>query len=132
MIALDTNALLRFMLRDDEVHYKIIAPHIIKADPNSCLITLLVCMETDWVLESCYELSKAQRIEFLNTIISVKQFSFERVDTLKRAVLNFQQGNADFSDSLIFAHAKTVGASKTLTFDKNARSTGMTWLLAAE
>ena len=47
MIALDTNALLRFMLRDDEAHYEIIAPHILEADPNSCLITLLVCMETD-------------------------------------------------------------------------------------
>jgi predicted nucleic-acid-binding protein len=130
MIALDTNALLRFMLRDDEAHYEIIAPHILKADPNSCLITLLVCMETDWVLESCYDFNKAQRIEFLNTIISVKQFSFESVDTLKRSILNFQQGNADFSDSLIFAQAKILGAGKTLTFDKNARSAGMTWLPA--
>jgi predicted nucleic-acid-binding protein len=132
MIALDTNALLRFMLRDDEVHYGIIAPLVIKAEPNSCLITLLVCMETDWVLESCYDFTKAQRIEFFNTIISVKQFSFEAVGTLKRAILNFQQGNADFSDNLIFSRAKTLGASKTLTFDKNARSTGMTYLLAAE
>ena len=132
MIALDTNALLRFMLRDDEVHYEIIAPHIIKAEPNSCLITLLVCMEADWVLESCYGCNKSQRIEFFNTIISVKQFSFEAVDALKRAILNFQQGNADFSDNLIYAHAITVGVSRMLTFDKNARSSGMTYLLAAD
>jgi len=89
-------------------------------------------METDWVLESCYGFSKSQRIEFFNTIISVKQFSFEAVDVLKRAILNFQQGNADFSDNLIYAHAKSVGASKMLTFDNNAHSNGMTYLLATE
>jgi len=132
VISLDTNALLRFMLRDDEAHFDLIAPHIINAEASSCLITLLVCMETDWVLESCYKLIKSQRIEFLNTLISVKQFMLEDTATLKRALLSFQKGNADFSDNLINAQAKTLGASTTLTFDKKAQSAGMSYLLATQ
>ncbi|MBL4620827.1 MAG: type II toxin-antitoxin system VapC family toxin [Immundisolibacteraceae bacterium] len=128
MIGLDTNALLRFMLRDDEPQFQTIAPHIIEAEPNGCLITLLVCLETDWVLETCYEFTKQQRIEFFNTIISVKQFAFEDVATLKRAILSFQKGNADLSDNLIAAQAKTLGADRVLTFDKKASSAGMEYL----
>lgn len=131
MIALDTNALLRFMLRDDEPDYQLISPYILQAEPKSCLITLLVCMETDWVLESCYKLSKVQRAEFFNTIMSVKQFVFEEMETLKRTVLNFQQRNAEFSDVLIAAQAKTLGAEKTLSFDRGARSAGRSCLLDA-
>ena len=129
MIALDTNALLRFMLRDDEAQFQLIVPHIVQADPNSCLITLLVCLESDWVLETCYGLTKEQRIEFFNTIISVKQFAFEDIASLKRALLSFQKGNADFSDNLISAQAKTLGADQVLTFDKKARSAGMECLV---
>lgn len=129
MIALDTNALLRFMLRDDETHYQLIAPRIIEAKSNSCLITLLVCLETDWVLESGYEFTKHKRIEFFNTILSVKQFSVESVDVLKRAILLFQKCNADFSDCLISSQAKTLGATTVLTFDKKANNAGMDCLL---
>lgn len=131
MIAFDTNALLRFMLRDDEAQFQIIAPHIIAAQPNSCLITLLVCLETDWVLETCYDLAKKQRLEFFNTIISVKQFVFEDVATLKRALLSYEKGHADFSDCLIFAQAITLGANRVLTFDKKASSAGMDCLIVA-
>ena len=130
MIGLDTNALLRFMLRDDEAQFQTIAPHIINAESNGCLITLLVCLETNWVLETCYELTKQQRIEFFNTIISVKQFGFEDIATLKRGLLSFQKGNADFSDNLIAAQAKNPGADRVLTIDKKASSAAMEYLAA--
>ncbi len=125
MIALDTNVLLRFMLRDDETHYQIIAPQISAGTPEAFLISHLVCLETDWVLESCYNLTKSQRLQFMNTILAVKQFTFENKDTIKRALVTFENFNIDFSDALIAAHNKHLGATETITFDKSAKAAGM-------
>jgi len=62
MIALDTNVLIRFLVRDDEEQFER-AERLIRRAARAgepVFISLLVLLETEWVLRSRYKLSKAE------------------------------------------------------------------------
>ena len=62
MIGLDTNVLVRFLVRDDEMQFararRLLQRETGKGEP--VLINLLVLLETEWVLRSRYALSKSE------------------------------------------------------------------------
>ena len=58
-------------------------------------------------------------------VLETKQLLIEQAESCYRALKVFENGNADFSDALIFTLSKDAGCSETITFDKNAKSVGM-------
>jgi predicted nucleic-acid-binding protein len=73
MLGLDTNVLIRFLVRDDERQHQkariLIARGVAKSEP--VLVSLLVLLETEWVLRSRYELSKAQILMTISGLLDV-------------------------------------------------------------
>jgi predicted nucleic-acid-binding protein len=61
---LDTNVVLRFLVRDDEQQWQIADQYINKAlqANESCLINNIVLCEVVWVLRSRYKLSREKLI----------------------------------------------------------------------
>ena len=57
MIALDTNVLVRFLVRDDEKQAQIVYARFKQAESarEVLFVSLLVVLETIWVLESAYD-----------------------------------------------------------------------------
>ena len=72
MIGLDTNVLVRFLVRDDEEQFER-ARRLIRReaqDGEPVRVSLLVLLETEWVLRSRYKLSKGEILGAFSELLS--------------------------------------------------------------
>lgn len=122
MIGIDTNILVRFLTRDDESQYQK-ARHLIQSQldtGDAIFISLLVMMETEWVLRSRYGLVKPRIIEVLTGLLESREIIFEDEPSLEEALFTWRESSADFADSLIFSHGRRLGCHKIYSFDVKA------------
>jgi predicted nucleic-acid-binding protein len=128
MYALDTNVLVRLLVEDD-VAQAAQAERFISDQHQlgkPVLISLLVLMETEWVLRSRYEFSKEQILEALAALLDTEPFQLEDESAVARALHLWRQVAAGFADCLIAERHLALGAQATLTFDRQAaRRAGM-------
>jgi predicted nucleic-acid-binding protein len=122
MIGLDTNALVRFLVEDDEDQLER-AKALIKRESRNdqrILISQLVLLETEWVLRSRYEFSKEEIIGTLSSLLESVEFDIEDDSSVEQALYVWKDSTADFADCLIGARHKTLGCRATATFDAKA------------
>jgi predicted nucleic-acid-binding protein len=119
MISLDTNALVRMLIEDDEDQFQAVRKAISLVEKNSSQILLLseVLMETIWVLESIYQCTREDISEFLERLTITSTFAFADPEVIRRAVHQYKQGG-DFADLIIVGKAKESRAKKFFSFDK--------------
>ncbi|MBF0135925.1 MAG: type II toxin-antitoxin system VapC family toxin [Magnetococcus sp. DMHC-1] len=122
MIGLDTNVLVRFLLRDDPVQSQKVRDfmnsHCTEASP--CLISSIVLCELAWVLESCFSYSKHEIHEVLARVLQTSRLRVENVNAAQAALRDCHKTGADFSDSLIGRLNRLSECDYTATFDKRA------------
>ena len=122
MIALDTNVLVRFLVGDNEQQakkvYQLFKNH--EVAKTELLIPLLIILELIWVLDSAYDISRADILESINDLLLMPIFKFEQRTVLQKFILSAQQNNYDLSDLLIAHSAEYQGSEKTITFDRKA------------
>ena len=122
MYAIDTNVLVRLLVEDDLAQAES-AERFIASEHhlgNPVLISLLVLLETEWVLRSRYELPKTKIIEALAALLDTQSFHLEDESAVARALHLWGQVSAGFADCLIAERHLSLGAQSTLTFDKQA------------
>lgn len=122
MIGIDTNVLVRFLTRDDEQQYEL-ARHLIQSQLDvgaAIFISLLVVLETEWVLRSRYSLSKSRIIEVMTGLLESRETVFEDESSLEEALFSWRESNADFADCLIVARSRRLGCHKVVSFDAKA------------
>ncbi|MEN0037625.1 MAG: type II toxin-antitoxin system VapC family toxin [Cellvibrio sp.] len=127
MIGLDTNVVIRYLTQDD-AKQSAIANRIIEQElneKNQGYITLISLIEITWVLESCYEQTKDDVINVLDSLLTIKQITIEKTDLVYLALKRFRSGNADFSDALIALVCENAGCKRVVSFDKKAATVGM-------
>ncbi len=124
MIALDTNVLVRYFLKDDVRQYKKAAELIEKfANQNDgCFISIIVLCELVWVLKSCAKIPKVIIINLIHELLTTNGFVFEHENIVYSAVLRYKAGKGDFSDYIISETAKKSDVIITYTFDKKLKS----------
>jgi len=119
--ALDTNVLLRYLLRDDPAQARSAKSFIDREcspeDPG--FINRIVLCETVWVLERGYAYSREVVFRVLDNLLLVQQLAIEDRDEALIALREYREG-ADFSDSLIAAINRRMGCEYTVTFDQKA------------
>lgn len=122
MKALDTNVLVRFLVKDDEHQSKIVYKVFkqAEADKNFFCVSLLVVLETIWVLDSVYEIPREEILDAINEILLMPILKFEAQPTIQRFTLLARKNKIDLSDILIACTAKISGCESVLTFDKKA------------
>jgi len=118
MIGLDTNVLVRYLAQDDPRQAGRAAQAIESVTGGEILITSVVLCELVWVLEDAYEYERREIASVLDTILRTAQFTFEHKDVLCRALEDYRQGKADFSDYVIGRLGRENGCEHTLTFDR--------------
>jgi predicted nucleic-acid-binding protein len=81
MIGLDTNVLMRYIMKDDPKQ-SAKAGKLIDAlnGTNRGFISLVSVVETVWVLSSCYDLNREQVAQALDAMLRTKQFVVEQTD----------------------------------------------------
>ena len=121
VIALDTNILVRYLVRDDEE----------QADLARALLESLtverpgfVCREVTvelvWVLERPYKCSRDRVAAVLEQLVATESLVVEAAADVARAASRYRSGVAGFSDLMILAAAERSEAHLLYTFDQKA------------
>lgn len=122
MIGLDTNVLVRFLVRDDEVQFararRLLQREMGKGEP--VLINLLVLLETEWVLRSRYALSKSEILGAFSGLLDAAELLFEDEASLEQALYMWKDSSAQFADCLIGARNWALECRATASFDNKA------------
>ena len=122
MLGIDTNVLVRFLVRDDAAQFSK-ALNLIEKEWRTgepILISQLVLLEVEWVLRSRYGLLKAEIADALANLLDAREFQIEDEPSLERALFAWRDSSADFADCLIAERHRQLGCSATATFDSRA------------
>ena len=122
MLGLDTNVLVRFLVRDHEAQFER-ARRLIKREVGSqekVLISLMVLLETEWVLRSRYRLQKTRIIDAISGLLEATELELEDEPAVEEALYLWKESAVDFADCLIGAHHRRLGCRATATFDARA------------
>ncbi len=130
--SVDTNALVRLVEQDDELQAqavdRLLAKHAKKGE--LLFVPITVVLELEWVLRSRLDQSKAQFIETLSALLTMVEFSFESEDALEQALVDYEDGNADFGEYIHLALSRKSEALPFWTFDRKAsKATGAKTLI---
>ena len=117
MIAVDTNLLVRILADDPGQPEQVNAARALASQAQQVYIPLVVQVETVWVLESGYKLSKPVIIQALEHIEINQAFVQEDDDLSHRALSLFRTSNADYSDCVILSDCQSRN-HELYTFDK--------------
>jgi predicted nucleic-acid-binding protein len=77
-LGIDTNVLVRYLARDDQLQYekarRLINREVSKGEP--VMVSLPVLLETEWVLRSRYELAKAEVLAAVSALLDAADLAF--------------------------------------------------------
>lgn len=124
---LDTNVLVRYLVQDDRAQAAM-ATQAISAltEEMPGWIAREVLVETVWVLERAYRLSRTDIANAIDGLLAARELVVEEADRVGLAAQRWRDGGAGFSDQMIALAGQAAGCDKTLTFDvKAAKIAGM-------
>ncbi len=115
MRALDTNVLVRLIVRDDP-------DQVARAEAfveTGAWVSLLVLAETVWVLQSAYGLDQRRVATAVEMLLDHDRLTLQDEDVVRRAHATFRgEGTVEFSDCLIVETARKAGHRAVGTFDR--------------
>ena len=120
MKAIDTNILVRFLIGDDKQQAKKVYNIFKKAESekDELFVPLLVVLEMIWVLETVYDITRADILDSIREFLLLPILRFEHKSVLQQFTLSAQANRYDLADLLIAHSAKMQGCETVLTFDK--------------
>jgi len=127
MIGLDTNVLVRHIVRDDErqaaAATRLIETHCTPEDPG--IVTLVVLCELVWVLDRGYGYERSLVAGVVRKMLSASDLQVERSELAWRALHYYEKGKGDLADYLIGLCGQEMGAEVTFTFDRRTSDCGL-------
>ena len=122
MMALDTNVVVRFLVRDERRQSQLVYARFRKAESSRevLFVPLVVVLETIWVLESAYGKSRQEILNALEDLRGMPILEFEKDRVLQSLMQDGRENAVDLSDLLMALAARSSGCSGVLTFDKKA------------
>jgi predicted nucleic-acid-binding protein len=126
MIGLDTNVVVRYLTHDEPAQTKkaieLFASFSAEA-PG--FLSLIVLVESVWVLERSYSLKKDEIVQLVETFLRGREIIVERAELVSQALRAFNATGVNFSDCLIERCGHAAECKYTATFDKRATAVGM-------
>ena len=122
MVAVDTNIVARFIVRDDEKQYQAVRRLFQRAeqDGRRIFISYVVVLETLWVLEKIYGFNRREILNAIQSLCEMSIFKWES-DILMDRFLQFgSTEKIGLSDLLIALVAEANECETCVTFDKAA------------
>ena len=115
MRAVDTNLLVRLIVRDDLKQVDAAEAFV----AGGAWISHLVLSETIWVLDAVHERSAAQLAAVVEMLLNHAHLSVQDADVVGRALMQFRARPAlGFSDCLVLEVARKAGHLPLGTFDR--------------
>jgi predicted nucleic-acid-binding protein len=121
MIALDTNAWVRYVTNDEPDQARRVLALL--AEAEEIFVAKTTLLELEWVLRAAYELTATAIIRALRQILGLPNVQVEMPDQLKKAIDYYEKG-LDFADALHLVSSPEGVSFYTfdITFIKRARS----------
>ena len=120
--SLDTNVLVRLIVRDDEAQALIVSRllerHVRRSEDLWVAVTVM--LELEWVLRSRYKFTKVEVIRAFSSLLSTIELIFESEGALEQALASYEEGGADFGEYLHLSLAQNGDALPFWTFDAKA------------
>lgn len=124
MIALDTNVLVRLVLRDDEAQAQR-ARELVETHAHSdasLFVSDVVLVEFAWVLRSRYALPSKAIARALRAMLDNATLAWQSHAAAVEALRLFEQDRVDFPDCLVVALAQAHHCEAVVTFDQGMRA----------
>ncbi|MXZ69821.1 MAG: type II toxin-antitoxin system VapC family toxin [Acidimicrobiia bacterium] len=118
MTAIDTNVLVRYLVRDDAEQAeaaRALLEGLTRERPG--FVCREAVVEVVWVLERVYRFGRVEIADVLLELLATDCLVFESADDVIRSVLRYRQGGPGFSDLMILAAANRAEALPLHTFD---------------
>ncbi len=122
MIGIDTNVLVRFLVRDDEAQYQR-ARKLIARETSAgrrVFVSVLVLLEAEWVLRSRYNVRKDDLVVAISGLLDSADIQIEDEPAVEEALFVWKDHTTGFADCLIGARNRRLGCTATATFDVKA------------
>jgi len=125
VLGIDTNVLVRLLIEDDAEQTRRAQRLVLRAAERgeTVVVSLLVLIETEWVLRSRYELEREAVHRSLRSLLETRELEFEDEAAVEEALFNYLEGPSGFGDCLIASHNRRLGCTATATFDAKAART---------
>lgn len=122
MKAIDTNVLLRLLLRDDQEQAAAADRFMegCRASDEICFINRIVLAETVWVLQSGYRYRRGDIAGIIENLLRTRELALENAEEVRKALLDYRSSRADFADCLIGYTNLAAGCPGTATFSTAA------------
>lgn len=120
MIGLDTNVLVRFLVRDDEDQHRRAVDLFRRGvdEGETFFVGEVVLAEVVWVLASRYRCGREEIARVVRQLTEVQELALESTDRVVRALRAFERGRGGFADYLIAERARDAGCSSVATFNR--------------
>lgn len=115
----DTNVLLRYLTKDNDVSCKACEKLLEKASRKEIVLYVLpvAVMEMVWVLEKHYLFSKKKIRELIEAIINTPELRVEMQDVFMKALKVYEEKNIKFADALMGRWGIDKGLATVYTYD---------------
>jgi len=119
---IDTNVLVRYLVQDEPRQSKKATTFIEKycSIDAPCFISHIVLCELTWVLESNYGQNRVAIASIIEQLLLTAQLELMESEVVWKALRDYINSNADFSDHLIARVNESKGCDETMTLDKKA------------
>jgi predicted nucleic-acid-binding protein len=115
MRAIDTNAIVRLILRDDE-RQAVATERFID---GGAWVSLIVLAEVAWVVSAVYQRTHAQVAAGIEVLLEHDHLVVQDADIVAKAVVAYRKHpSVGFSDCLILEQARKAGHLPLGTFDR--------------
>jgi len=123
MIALDTNVIVRFLVKDDLKEARR-ASKIFRglSDSNKGFVSREALLELVWVLEGAYKYSSAEITKAVYELLYSAEMVIEAADDVGPALERYRNEDFGFADLMIAAAARRSNSSELVTFGQNVES----------
>ncbi len=116
MRAVDTNVLVRLVVRDDPEQVRAAEEFVARG----AWVSHLVLAETLWVLDSVFELARTQIVLAVEMLLNHKELTLQDTDVVTAALGHYRRRAAvGFSDCLVLEIARKAGHLPVATFDRD-------------
>lgn len=116
----DTNVILRFLLKDNQKLYQQAKKYFLQAKSGQASLLLLpqVVFEIDYILRGVYSLTKKETSAILSTLVKSPDLEIKERKILIEVVEKYKKINVDLFDLYLFEKGRQLKA-KILSFDKD-------------
>ena len=115
MRAVDTNLLVRLLVRDDATQVTAAEAFV----ENGAWVSHLVLVETLWVLDAVYKRSATQIAKAIKLLLNHNSLTLQDADVVASALESYQaRPSLGFSDCMVLEIARKAGHLPLGTFDK--------------